>query len=369
MSRILYLSLESPREGQASYAHVFEIINGLRQEGWEVELFCPSYSKGWERPGLIGRLTEYARVQWRLWQSVTEDDVIYVRSHFLAWPIARLAARKGLTVIQEINGPYEDLFISYPWTQPFSAQLSWLQRSQFQMASALIVVTEQLKHWVEAQLDGMDVEVVPNGANTDLFRPGAPCALDLPERFAVFFGGFARWQGLTTMLDAVAAPEWPEGVSLVIVGDGQERELVRQAAARNPRVLWLGRQPYDVVPGVVSRSLCGLVPKNNQGDREKTGLFPLKVFETLACGVPAVVTDFPGQADLVRDNQVGLVVPPENPRALAAAVAALAADPDAVAGMGRRGVEVIQANHSWLSRARQTARVIARARARVRSGL
>jgi glycosyltransferase involved in cell wall biosynthesis len=322
-------------------------------------LFAPRYANGWARPGLAGRFTEYAKLQWQLCRAARPGDVVYVRAHFLAFLVSVYGRLRGLRLMQEINGPYEDLFISYPWTQCFQGLLTALQRWQFRTADALVAVTPQLKSWVLAQGVRGRVEVVPNGANVDLFRPGAPTEFtDLPAKFVVFFGGFARWQGLETMLAALDCADWPGDTHLVVIGDGQQRDLVEQAARRNPRLRWLGRLAYAAIPGVVCRSIGGLVPKNRQGDRESTGLFPLKVFESLACGVPAVVTDFPGQADLIRQHDCGLVVPPEDAPALARAVARLAADPALVAAMGSRGAAVVRREHSWQRRAEQTAHII-----------
>ena len=356
---LLYLALEAPREGQASYAHIHEIVGGLERRGWTVDLFVPSYSGQWRRPGLVSRMIEYARLQWRLMLAFEDGQALYVRSHFLAFPTSAWARIRGVPIVHEINGPYEDVAIAYAWARPLSGLIKWMWRKQFQWAGRLITVTPHLADWVRDQGVSTPVDVVPNGANTELFHPDAPCDLDLPDRYAVFFGGLARWQGIPTLLAAKATPDWPKGVDLVIVGDGPERPAVEAAAAADPGIHDLGRQPYRILPGIVARSICGLVPKNNLGDRTGTGLYPLKVFETLACGVPAIVSDFPGQADLVRDNDAGLAVPAEDPPALARAVAELTADPGRTGAMGERGRAAIVSAHSWDIRAEATGVTIA----------
>ncbi|HBC07633.1 MAG TPA: glycosyltransferase WbuB [Rhodospirillaceae bacterium] len=362
---LLYLALEAPREGQASYAHIHEIVGGLQRRGWTVDLFVPSYSGHWKRPGLARRMMEYLCLQWRVMRAFEEGQSVYVRSHFLAFPASLWARLRAAPIVHEINGPYEDVAIAYAWARPLAGIIKWMWRKQFQWADRLITVTPQLADWVRDQGVATPVDVVPNGANTDLFHPDAPCDVDLPERYAVFFGGLARWQGIPTLLAAKQSPAWPSGVDLVIVGDGPERPVVEAAAAADPGIRDLGRQPYRVLPGIVARSICGLVPKNNLGDRTGTGLYPLKVFETLSCGVPAVVSDFPGQADLVRDNDCGLAVPAEDPDALARAVADLAADPASVKAMGARGRDAIVAAHSWDIRAGATQDVLMRLTDRV----
>lgn len=361
LPRILYLALEAPREGRAGYAHVHEIVAGLRRVGHTVELFVPRYEENAYRPGLAARLSQYGRLQWRLARAARAGDVIYVRAHFLAIGASLYGRLAGLRVIQEVNGPYEDLFITYPWTRVLRGPLVWVQRVQFALADALIAVTPQLSEWLLRQIPNANVAVIPNGANTELFTPEAsPPRASLPAKFVVFFGGLALWHGVDTMLAALSTRSWPQDTDLVVVGDGQLGPMVSRAAESNPRLHWLGRVKYAEVPGIVSRALAGLVAVANVSGRGKTGMFPIKLFETLACGVPAIVTDFPGQADLVREGQCGIVIPDGNPEALAQAVADLAANPVEARAMGRRGAELVRREHSWQRRAEQTAAVIAR---------
>ena len=354
---IVYMSLEAAREGQASFAHIHEIVAGLVRRGWTVDLYLPSFSDRWRRPPLILRLLEYLMVFWRVMRAYEDGQIVYVRGHVLSLPISYWARIRGAPVVQEINGPYDDVAIAYEWAKPFARLIAWMSGTQFRLADHLITVTPQLADWIRGQGMTTPIDVVPNGANTDLFHPDATCDLALPDRYVVFFGGLARWQGIPTLLAAKATADWPEGIDLVIVGDGPERAAVEAAAEADPGIRYVGRQPYKTLPGIVANSLCGLVPKNNRGDRTGTGLYPLKVFETLACGVPAVVSDFPGQADLVRDNDAGLAVPAEDPGALARAVARIAADPAAAEAMGARGRDAIVNAHSWDIRAGQTAAI------------
>ncbi len=356
--RVAYLCLQATQEGQASFAHVHEIIAGLRRRGWVVDLFEPGYARSDARPALPGRLREVLRVQARLWRAAKAFDLLYVRAHAAAFPTALWARARGIPTVQEVNGPYQDLFIANRW----AAGLAWLltrgMRTALRLADALIVVTPQLAEWAGREVGRKPIHVIPNGANVDLFHPSAPVPRSLARPYVVFVGYLARWQGIDTLLEAAERPEWPPAVRLVVVGDGLEQAKVEAAAARNARIVYLGRLAYREVPGVLAGSLAALSPQNNRGGRSETGLYPLKVFEALACGVPVVVTDFPGQADLVRRHGCGLVVPPEDPPALARAVARLHGDPDGCREMGGRGRLAVEREHSWDARAAQTARVL-----------
>ncbi|MEM2676047.1 MAG: glycosyltransferase family 4 protein [Candidatus Bathyarchaeia archaeon] len=351
---IVYLCLEGTQEGQASYTHVHEIINGLRNRGWEVILYQPEYSSE-SKPGPFKRLVKQLIIQLKLWK-MKQVDVLYIRAHFAAWPTALWAWLRQIPVVQEVNGPYQDLFLAWPVTRFFSWIFKLLLRTQWHWANAIIAVTPQLAAWVQQESRNSQVYVIPNGVNTTIFNPNASSKLPLPEKYIVFFGALAPWQGIETMLRAVQQPEWPSGVKLVIVGDGTMRTQVERAA--NDKIIYLGKVPYKEMPGIIARSIGGLSPQNCLGGRSQTGLFPLKVFETLACGVPVIVTDFPGQADLVKEGQCGLIIPPEDPAALARAVACLYLNPLKRFKMGKRGREFVEMNHSWDLRAAETDRVL-----------
>ena len=69
----------------------------------------------------------------------------------------------------------------------------------------------------------------------------------------------------------------------------------------------------------------------------------MTLLEAAAAGRAIVATDVPGCREIVRDGENGLLVPVRDARALAAAVAALAADPERRARMGQRGREMVGA--------------------------
>lgn len=354
--KVAYLALQATREGQASHAHVHEILAGLRSRGWRVELYEPGYANRKDEPGAMARALEFAKTQLRLWRS-GRPDLLYIRHHFAAWPSALWARLNRIPVVQEVNGPYEDLFVAWPWTAKLKGLFVFLLRTQIRWADLVIAVTPGLADW--ALREGARwAEVVPNGANATLFRPDAPLegGIDLPNNYVLFFGALAPWQGIDTMLSAVEMPSWPREVALVIVGDGAERPKVEEAVrVHHPRVVYLGKQPYRAMPGVIARSLAVLSVQESTTKRlAEMGAFPLKLFEAMACGVPVVVSDLPGMAHLVREGGVGWIVPPGDARAVAEAVGRLFRQAEERRRMGMRGRELVERAHSWDHRAAET---------------
>lgn len=359
--RIAYLCLQATTPGQASYAHVHEIIAGLRSQGATVDLFEPRYVDR-AAPGPFGRLLEFARLQRRLIRVLAEYDALYVRGHALAWPTSAAARRKGVPTVQECNGMVDDFFIAWPQARSVAPIIRWLTYAQFRTADEVIVGSTGLAEWLLRETGRLG-HVIPNGANCEVFQPSErPEGVPLPERYVVFFGSLAPWQGIDTTLEAVTRPEWPADVSLVVVGEGIKQQEVIAAAAENPRVVYLGRLPYDQVGEIVANAVCSLVNKE-QAEFEGAGISPLKLYESMACGVPVIATErMPGLTEVVRDLEIGIVVPQHDSAALAAAVARLAASPELRSQMGSRARAHAEAECSWFVRAEDTALVIARAR-------
>jgi glycosyltransferase involved in cell wall biosynthesis len=355
--RLAYLSLETPRPGQASQTHIDEIIASLRQAGWQVELFATTRGGASARTSYLRRLLDYGRVQLALGRRLGEFDAVFVRSHFMALPLALWARRRKMPVVHEINGKPADIGVTYPALKPFSPIFAWLYRKQYRMAAHLIAVTEGLAEWARAFAGHDRVAIVSNGANTELFTPEGPRA-DIAGRYVIFVGGLVAWHGIATMLAALREPAWPDDVKLVIVGDGIERGKV-EAAKADPRLLWLGRQPYDAVPALLRGALAALCVIEDQDGRSASGVAPLKLFEAMACGVPVIASELPFQAEIVRQAGAGLVVPPASPSGIAAAVRTLAEAPGKASELGSNGASYVAREASWQQRAREVDRILA----------
>ena len=352
--RLAYFALDVPHKGQASYIHIGEIVKNLRLLGWRVDLYSPEPAETAQTRSALSRLIDYTRVSLRLIARMRRYDVLYVRAHLLAWPVTMWARMRGLVIANEVNGTELDVIVGHPWLAPFRGVVRWLYRSQYRVSDRLFPVTKELGALLAQTVPADRITVVANGANVDLFRPVASDA----KPFAVFFGGLTAWHGVDLMLDAVRSPSWPNGIELVVIGAGAGSGLVQDAVQAGLPVRWLGYQPHEKIPELVAGAIAGLIPITNPRGRSSTGISPLKLYETMACGIPVVVTDLPGQAEVVRAGDCGIVVPCDDPPALAQAVARLAADPAEARVLGERGVAFVRRAHSWAARAATIDRVL-----------
>jgi glycosyltransferase involved in cell wall biosynthesis len=85
---------------------------------------------------------------------------------------------------------------------------------------------------------------------------------------------------------------------------------------------------------------------------------PMKLYESMACGVPVVASNVVGISEVVSESRCGILFPAGDARAIAGATARIVADPVEAREMGLRGREAVVARFSWQARALDRARVI-----------
>ncbi len=137
-----------------------------------------------------------------------------------------------------------------------------------------------------------------------------------------FVGRLRYYKGLHVLIDALAdAP----GVAALVVGDGPEGAALRaQAMARGvaERVHWLGDVADADLPDILAAADAFCLPATARSEA-----FGIAMVEAMAAGRPVVSTELgTGTSWVNRDGETGLVVPPGDPAALAAAIRRLVDD-------------------------------------------
>jgi glycosyltransferase involved in cell wall biosynthesis len=338
--------------GSAAATHVHEICEGLRRRGFAVDLVAEG---GDRRSG--DQVLRYFRVVGRSLAALRQTRAVFFRSHFAGLPVALLARLMRRPTIHEINGAYDDAFVTHPRFRILRRMLAWAQRIQYRWASALVAVTPDLVAWGREEAGHPRVSLVSNAANTALFRPDGP-RTGHKRPYVLFFGGLVRWHGVDVMLDAARSPAWPAGVDLVIAGPIVDESLRAQFERPPGNVVWLGGRRQKELPDLIRGAVAALVPISDPEGRSSRGVMPLKMFEALACGTPVIVSDLKGQAEFVRNEDCGVVVPVGDAEGLAKAVAMLAADPGRARGLGENGARIVAAEHSWDVRAGEVAQIV-----------
>jgi glycosyltransferase involved in cell wall biosynthesis len=187
---------------------------------------------------------------------------------------------------------------------------------------------------------GLDLERL---ARLDSLAPHLRRQLGIPERALVvaYIGRFVAIKDLATLVHAFAlvAAQRPDAV-LLLVGDGPVRaeiDALVAALALQKHVHLVG-WIEDLAPVYATIDICALSSLN-----EGT---PVAVIEAMAAAKAVVATRVGGVADVVEHERTGLLVPPQNPKALADAIVRLAAAPDERLRMGAAGRQAVAARFS-----------------------
>ncbi len=176
------------------------------------------------------------------------------------------------------------------------------------------------------------LELVRNGIDPERFRP-APHATGTPP-LVLAVGRLVETKGFHVLVAACARlRQAGRACRCLIVGEGPEAQPLQKLVVDlglDDRVELPGRlQPEALLPLFRSADLLAMPACVRHGDQDG---IPTVLIEALAMEIPVVATRVSGIPELVRDGDTGLLVDPDDPAALAAALARLLADP----GLGRR---------------------------------
>jgi glycosyltransferase involved in cell wall biosynthesis len=347
--------------GRAAHAHVHGIVKGLRENGYDVKLIARDAPlnqrrKWWARLPAIVTLSAQALVH------IRRADVLYIRSHPLAYPLAKVARWRRLPTVHEVNGRMDDLAVTYRLLAPIANALLQLQHRQYADAAGLVAVTPGLVGWLSS-LVGVNskrtkLAMIPNGADSSTFRPDAQGGPRLARPYVLFFGALNAWHGVDVMLAALGSPVWPTTVDLVIVGQGAEQAKLERVAAMDARLRLLGNQDDTATAGLCARAIASLVPITGHGGRDDYGVAPIKLYESMASGRPVIASNLPYQRDIVRQCACGITFDLAEPDAIAKAVRVLHDNPGHANELGANGRRAIEIEGDWTHRADATAQFI-----------
>jgi lipopolysaccharide/colanic/teichoic acid biosynthesis glycosyltransferase/glycosyltransferase involved in cell wall biosynthesis len=214
-------------------------------------------------------------------------------------------------------------------------------------ARVLVVTPGMRRQFAGRGFEERRLVFLPNGADTDLFRPregAAPAAAGRP--FTLLYAGtHGLVHGMDALLDAADLLRG-ENVVFRFVGDG----VARDALMRGARERGLTHCTFE--PSVAPEALVGLL---HEADAcvatTRASVFagetiPVKLFDYLACGCPVVAAVRGDAAAVVEASGGGLVVEPENGAAIAAAVRSLRDDPALRARLAAAGPAFVAREHS-----------------------
>lgn len=362
--KILYFHQHFSTPSGAVGTRSYNMARHLIRHGHQVTMVCGSYANG--KTGLELPFAKGRREGTVDGIRVIEFNLEYGnKDSFLkrSFTFLKFALRSISTALRE---PADLIFAT---TTPLTASIpgiaaKWLRRKPFvfevrdlwpelprQMGvitSPFILITLSILEWVSYKsadrliglspgiVDGIArivsdrdrITLIPNGSNVELFTqadtPWRPDGVAKEDFMAVFTGTHGKANGLHALIDVAIILKLrnEKKIKLVLVGDGSEKlDLIARVKkeALEDYVIF-----HDPVP---KKELANLMSSANAGLQILAnipafyyGTSPNKFFDYLAAGLP-VITNYPGWvADIVKQNDCGIAVSPEDPAALADAI-------------------------------------------------
>jgi glycosyltransferase involved in cell wall biosynthesis len=350
----------------ARRVHVTEIARGLVGAGCAVELVSRGPDPGIAgvrytaaAPSEAGKAARLLRVNAtglvRLAARRRTARSLYVRYDWGVLPIIVAGRALGYRVVLEVNA-----LTSVDITPGHRAGLARRATEAVKRAAVgaawrsayrLLPVTEHLRDRLvdEFGVPPERVEILPNGADAELFAPRdraaaiAELGLDPADEHILFVGLLAWWNDFLTVVAAF--------------GDGDQRAAIEAAASEHGidgRVRFAGfvNDRALVATYVAAARIC-LSP----GSAALAIGRPMKLAEYLAAGRAVVGSAIPGISEMLAETGGGLTVPPHDPAAMASALCDLLADEAAADELGLSARPAIIERYSWRAIASRVAAI------------
>jgi glycosyltransferase involved in cell wall biosynthesis len=292
-------------------------------EGIDVERVFVASTHGRGSTQMLRYVGVYGKMLWRGLR--TSFDAVH--AHDLdtlpvAWLLGRLRRRP---IVYDAHESFPDMLEG---SVPGAVQRALARLESFLMRRCDLVITvgEKLRRHLDAQGARRSV-VLGNWKRRSEFSRSADESLAVRHRLGIPDNGLTvvcvtQLRPDRKIDELLAASQQCPDVYVIIAGQGALADRVKQAAAANPRILFVGfvtgRQiaEYTCAADVI---YYGFDPENPNARFSA----PNKLYEALAAGRPLITGDFGEIADVVRDAKCGIVLPAYSAAAIADALTTL----------------------------------------------
>jgi glycosyltransferase involved in cell wall biosynthesis len=284
-------------------------------------------------------------------------DMVYERYSLWCYAAMEYAALMGTSGVLEVNAPLIEEQAEHRVLVDRAAAERVALRV-FSAADALVAVSKELAAYLNSYPAARGrVQVIPNGVNPSRFPERLEPALPNPKGlFTVgFVGSMKPWHGLPLLVAAFDKVHHSAiDTRLLIVGNGKAKEELQStiiARGLEDSIDFTGAVEPERIPGLLASMDVAVAPYPALANFYFS---PLKVYEYMAAGRAVVASRIGSLAELIDDGVSGLLSPPGDVDALAAAILRLKADAALRQGIGRVARKMVIENYTWDQVVRRT---------------
>jgi PEP-CTERM/exosortase A-associated glycosyltransferase len=294
-------------------------------------------------------------------------DILHAHSPVLTALAARSAAKRlGLPLVYEIRAFWEDAAVGNGTGREGSAKYrvtKAIETWAVNRADAVAVICEGLRGDLIARgVPAGKIMVSPNGVDLGLFGDPPPpdaalratLGLDGAEVIG-FIGSLYDYEGIDDLIAAMPSlvAQRPDA-HLLLVGGGPRADALKAQAETSPaasRIHFVGRVPHAEVERYYSLIDVLCYPRKKM--RLTDLVTPLKPLEAMAQRRLVAASDIGGHRELIRDGETGTLFAPDDPAAIAAALAGLLADRGSWETRREAGRRFVEQARDWASNAKR----------------
>ncbi len=242
----------------------------------------------------------------------------------------------------------------------FPKKMSFSQKIFFNLSSKIIVLTSFIKdRLVKFGIEKEKILIAPDGVDMENFRKNVTAKkIENIEQSDFIFGyigtlkTMGKEKGLSDCL--LALKYLNNNFKLLIVG-GEKDDIeyytnMTKHLGLSGRAIFVGKVSHTEIPSYMS--LCDvLVAPFPNIEHYAYFMSPLKIFEYMASGKPIVTTNLPSIREVLTDGVNAILIPPNDPKALAEKIVFLKENPDVAKKISQKAYEDVISKYTWGKRA------------------
>lgn len=294
-------------------------------------------------------------------QLLPGHDVVHERNGLYRMGVAMACRRLRLPYVFFFDA--DDILEHDLFGRSLNGILRWRAKQallyNLETAVRVICVSELAKsHLISTWgVSAEKIVVHPNAVDVNLFRPRSEERKGIREKFHIgdnplilFVGSFFPYQDLKVLLNAFAEvlKENPDA-RLLLVGQGDQFQQTVEAATAlgiSKAVQFTGFLPHSEIPLILAAADIAVAPYIKVDNKLFLGS-SMKLFEYMASGIATIASDIGQINEVIKDGINGLLVPPEEPFALASALRSLLDHPQKCIQLGEQARKDVVEKYSW----------------------
>lgn len=203
------------------------------------------------------------------------------------------------------------------------------------------------------------IKVVSNGADLEHEFAGID---NLPDDYILYFGALQYWQGVDDLIKAFAGLKDFDQLKLVICSSNRPAfskpyKKLAEKLGVSENITWNYQLGKDELNTWIKNARLTIAPMKDTERNLDQGFSPLKIFESMALGIPVVATDLPSIREIIFDKENGRLVRPERPAELSRVIRFLLDYPEQAAKIGINGRKTVEEKFTWQQKIEQLSEI------------